>query len=260
MHTISYYTPQVKQACEYCWQMKTCTRGSGSKHNSQMIGINGSLTYFENGFKRYLKECCLMSYYVGSDNLSNYMVNQKFGSIVKPKVPKYCITDNDAFLVYEFNYKDREVIINPEAMNNSDKLEIQRYLNMNEYTESYDIVTKTVYDKTIKERQQMDIDTEYQSVDKPQYVYLIQERTAVVANQPIYKIGRTEQPNFERFKGYGKGYKVLLHILCENCKVTEKMIMDQFKSKYRHATEYGNEYFEGDYKTMICNIASIVIG
>ena len=254
------------QSCEYCRKMITCSAGGSNNPNTQMIGINGTMTFFKNGFKKYLKACCLMSYYVGSDNLSNYLINQKFSSIVKPKVPKYCITNNEAFPIYEINYKDNQTITNPGSPNDNDKLEIRRYLNIIECNSKYKIVSKIAYDKQLKEWQLKtqelsgDVDMDRPFIDKPQYVYLIQERTAVIANQSIYKIGRTEQPNFDRFKGYVKGYKVLLHVACENCRVSEKMIMDQFKKKYRQATEYGNEYFEGDYKNMISNITNIVFG
>ena len=259
------------QSCQYCYQITTIARGSSTKPNAQMIGINGAIMYYKNGFKKYVKPCCLMAYYFGSEQLSNYLVNQNFNSIVKPKAPKYCITDNDAFPVYEISYKDQETIRNPESMNKNDKLEIVRYLKMIENPVYHKIVTKAAYDRKLKEWQNktedMDVDMECPindadqlSNDKPQYVYLIQERTSVVAKQSIYKIGRTEQPNFERFKGYVKGYKILLHLACDDSKVAEKQIMDQFKSKYRHATEYGNEYFEGNYKKMITHITTIVFG
>jgi hypothetical protein len=91
-----------------------------------------------------------------------------------------------------------------------------------------------------------------------EYVYLLQERTAVELNKPIYKIGRTNQPNFERFKGYNKGYKILLHVACNDCKYIEQKIIDLFIINYNHYTEYGNEYFEGDYKSMIKDIFSLI--
>ena len=75
--------------------------------------------------------------------------------------------------------------------------------------------------------------------------------------QPIYKIGKSAQKNFDRFKGYNKGYEVFLHIACTNCHVSESSIIAKFTNKYRQATEYGSEYFEGDRKEMmqyICNI------
>jgi hypothetical protein len=92
-----------------------------------------------------------------------------------------------------------------------------------------------------------------------EYVYLLQERTAVALNKPVYKIGRTNQSNFERFKGYHKGYKILLHVVCNDCKDIEQKIIDLFIINYNHYTEYGNEYFEGDYKSMIKDIFSLVV-
>ena len=250
--------------CEHCHNIHIYTQGSSPKPNTQMIGINGTIMFYKNGFKKYVKPCCLMAYYVGRDMLGNYMINQTFATIVKPKAPKYVITAHDAFPVHEMSYCTQETIRNPASSNVNDKLQINRCMNMQEYPLEYTLATKAAYNKQLKqiEPQDVDMDVEVQkpTVNKPQYVYLIQERTAAVANQPIYKIGRTEQPNFDRFKGYVKGYKVLLHLACSDCKVAEKLIMDHFKSKYRHAVEYGNEYFEGDYKKMIINITNIVFG
>lgn len=92
-----------------------------------------------------------------------------------------------------------------------------------------------------------------------EYVYLLQERSAVELNKPVYKIGRTNQSNFEIFKGYHKGYKLLLHVVCNNCKDIEQKIINMFIKNYNHYTEYGNEYFEGDYKSMIKDIFSLII-
>lgn len=94
--------------------------------------------------------------------------------------------------------------------------------------------------------------------EKFEYIYMIQERTAVVSNQPIYKIGRTSQSNFERFKQYGKGYKILLHVVCNNCIAKELEVINLFKTKYLQVTEYGNEYFHGDYKSMIKDIMNLL--
>ena len=254
------------QPCEQCHQIIVYTSGSTNKPNVQMIRIGGNLVLYKNGFKNYVKPCCLMAYYVGRDGMSNYMINQSFDSIVKPKAPKYVFTDNAAFPVHEITLKPEETIRHPEWTHVNYKLEIHRNMNIQEFSGNYNIVTKAAYNKKLKEHQQkaQDIDMEGcrggSTTAKPQYVYLIQERTAAVANQSIYKIGRTEQPNFDRFKGYVKGYKILLHVACDDCRDSEQAIMNVFKSKYRHAIEYGNEYFEGNPKTMIRDIASIVFG
>lgn len=253
------------QPCEQCSQINIYTMGSTNKPNTHMIGLNGTITFYKNGFKKYVKPCCLMAYYVGREGMSNYTINQNFESIVKPKAPKYVITDNDAFSVHELTFKPQETITNPEY-NGIYKLEINRCIGLNEYDRDYTVSTKAAYNKKVKLLQSRVEDVEMEEpiddntpvVEKPQYVYLIQERAAVVSNQSIYKIGRTEQPNFERFKGYGKGFKILLHVACDDSKSTEKKIMKMFKEKYRHATEYGNEYFEGDHKKMTTNIINIV--
>lgn len=254
------------QPCEHCFNINIYTSGSTNKPNTHNIGLNGTIIFYKGGLKKYVKSCCFMAYYVGREGLGNYMINQNFGASVKTKAPKYVITDNDAFIVYEIIFRPQETIPHPEY-NETYKLEINRYMSMDEYKHQYTIATKAAFNKKIKSLQERLEDVEMEEVveetrnaHKPQYVYLIQERTAVVANQAIYKIGRTEQPNFDRFRGYGKGYKVLLHISCDDCKSTEHEIMKIFKSKYRHATEYGNEYFEGDHKKMIKSITNIICG
>jgi hypothetical protein len=90
-----------------------------------------------------------------------------------------------------------------------------------------------------------------------QYVYLIQEREFVQSGKPIFKIGKTKQPNFARFKQYSKGSIVIHHSTCFNCDECEKEIITFFKLKYKQRTDIGTESFEGDYRVMICDILLI---
>jgi hypothetical protein len=90
-----------------------------------------------------------------------------------------------------------------------------------------------------------------------QYVYLIQEREFVQSGKPVFKIGKTKQPNFSRFKQYPKGSVMIHHSTCFNCDECENEIIKLFKTKFQQRTDIGTEYFEGDYKVMLCDICDI---
>jgi hypothetical protein len=83
------------------------------------------------------------------------------------------------------------------------------------------------------------------------YIYLLQEREFKTTGQNIYKLGKTKQENLRRFKQYPKGSKLLLQQVCDNCDMLEIELIRDFKKKYIHRRDIGNEYFEGDYNDMI---------
>lgn len=87
-----------------------------------------------------------------------------------------------------------------------------------------------------------------------EYIYLLQEREFITTNQNVYKLGKTKQDNLQRFKQYPKGSKLLLQHICNNCDMLEKKLISDFKNKYKHRKDLGNEYFEGDYNDMINDI------
>lgn len=130
------------------------------------------------------------------------------------------------------------------------------HLDIHNKTKKHINIEKQYNKKVKKTSNEFNLKEEVKTLE---YVYLLQERTAVALNKPIYKIGRANQSNFERFKGYHKGYKILLHVACNNCKDIEKKIIELFIINYNHYTEYGNEYFEGNYKLMIRDIISLVV-
>ena len=86
------------------------------------------------------------------------------------------------------------------------------------------------------------------------YIYLLQEREFITTNQNVYKLGKTKQDNLQRFKQYPKGSKLLLQHICNDCDMLEKKLISDFKNKYKHRKDLGNEYFEGDYNDMIKDI------
>ena len=83
------------------------------------------------------------------------------------------------------------------------------------------------------------------------YIYLIQEREFIRTKEDIFKIGMTQKEHLERFKQYPNGSKLLIQILCEDCKYMEKYIINIFKKNFVQCNDIGNEYFKGDYKKMI---------
>jgi len=91
-----------------------------------------------------------------------------------------------------------------------------------------------------------------------QYVYLLQEREFIKTKEPVYKIGRTKQPNATRFSQYPKESSLIFQSSCIDCESCEKLIIQFFSNKYIHRTDIGNEYFEGNYNDMILNIMKVV--
>ena len=63
-----------------------------------------------------------------------------------------------------------------------------------------------------------------------QYVYLFHTREFFNTNQPIYKIGKTVQPNFTRFTNYPRGSVMFFQSSCRNCHELERKIIKLFTS------------------------------
>lgn len=91
-----------------------------------------------------------------------------------------------------------------------------------------------------------------------EYIYMLQEREFINTKQNIYKLGKTKQENLQRFKQYPKGSKLILQQVCDNCDVLETQLIRDFKNKYIHRKDIGNEYFEGDYNEMIKDIHKMI--
>jgi phenylpropionate dioxygenase-like ring-hydroxylating dioxygenase large terminal subunit len=91
-----------------------------------------------------------------------------------------------------------------------------------------------------------------------QYIYLIQEREFVKNNERVYKIGKTKQPNLNRFKQYPKDSILISQISCLDCDICEKQLLQIFKFKYLQKTDIGTEYFEGDHISMTLDIMSTI--
>lgn len=83
------------------------------------------------------------------------------------------------------------------------------------------------------------------------YIYLVQTTGSVGREESIYKIGKSTKKDFERFKGYEKGFRLLFQMACDDCHSTETFLIKEFKSKFIHRKDRGTEHFEGDYRIMM---------
>lgn len=249
------------ESCDFC---KNTDFNYVCEQNNIYVTLNAHLCVFEKDLKFYSKACCIYSIYLGDINNEN--VKQIIINNVKFKSPKYISLNNEVFKVFNLSIKDKEIIKNTKYAEN---IIIQRNIQKIIYNDTYKFITKREYDHFLNEKynniDMMEIDdmdiideTSNTSLDKYEYIYLLQDRSAVLSKKPIYKIGRTSANNFDRFKGYPKGFKILLHIVCQNSIKVEKHIIDLFKEKYIHITDFGNEYFEGNYKDMIVDIINMV--
>jgi hypothetical protein len=91
-----------------------------------------------------------------------------------------------------------------------------------------------------------------------QYIYLLQEREFIKTKEKIYKVGKTRQVNYERFRQYPKGSVILLQSNCTNCEVCEKNILSIFRNKFIKRKDIGSEYFEGNSEDMKFEINKII--
>ena len=82
------------------------------------------------------------------------------------------------------------------------------------------------------------------------YIYLIHTRASLNINEPVYKIGKTNDFS-KRISGYDKGSIPILMLYVNNCDIFEKLIIEIFNTNFIKRTDYGNEYFEGNVSDMI---------
>ena len=83
-----------------------------------------------------------------------------------------------------------------------------------------------------------------------QYIYLLKTKISIDKNENVYKIGKTKRENYIRFNEYPEGSILIHQTSCINCSNIEKILIKKFDSKYIKKSEYGREYFEGDYACM----------
>ena len=83
------------------------------------------------------------------------------------------------------------------------------------------------------------------------YIYLLQPLLSITNNENVFKIGKTHRKNLIRFSEYQNGSNLLLQRTCIDCDIMEKILLKIFCEKFKKRTDYGIEYFYGDYKEMI---------
>jgi hypothetical protein len=86
-------------------------------------------------------------------------------------------------------------------------------------------------------------------------IYLL-KTDMILENLPIYKIGRSRQPDVKRIRSYPKTYQLVSMNTCENCVYIESELLKLFHKKYKIA--YKREYFIGDEVEMAKDIRSMI--
>ena len=82
------------------------------------------------------------------------------------------------------------------------------------------------------------------------YIYLLQTHHSIDMQENVYKIGKTTQQNIQRIRSYPKCSKLLLHMECNDCHESERILLTKFKTEFNQIKKYGNEYFEGNCEDM----------
>ena len=83
------------------------------------------------------------------------------------------------------------------------------------------------------------------------YIYLLIEREFIKTKENIYKLGRTQRKNLDRFKDYPKYSKLIIQIECDDCIEKENILIWKFQNQFKQRKDIGTEYFEGDKNEMI---------
>jgi hypothetical protein len=96
------------------------------------------------------------------------------------------------------------------------------------------------------------------TITMSQYIYLLREREFIKTKEQVYKVGMTKKENHKRFNQYPKGSVLLNQMICNDCKNMEKLVLKKFKETFKQRKDIGNEYFEGEYKSMIDIIYSTI--
>ena len=71
-----------------------------------------------------------------------------------------------------------------------------------------------------------------------QGIYLIKEREFKKTNEEVYKIGRSHKIS-ERIKGYPKDSSLHLIVLCKECEIVEKKLINLLTNKFKLLNNYG---------------------
>ena len=84
-------------------------------------------------------------------------------------------------------------------------------------------------------------------------IYLIREREFIRCNEDIYKIGKSQNV-LDRVKSYPKDSNLHLLIFCKDSNNYEKEIIKILTERFKLASKYGAEYFEGSLDNILFEI------
>ena len=90
------------------------------------------------------------------------------------------------------------------------------------------------------------------------HIYIIKLREFINNGEDVYKIGKTKKNNFNRFKNYPKGSRLLYYVKVNEYDKVEKIIIEIFKKKYKQRRDLGLEYFEEKFVEIETEINSII--
>ena len=241
-----------------------CNHNPVSIHFSgHIMTFFGQVQIYENNNDIYIKDCCLINYLMGGKS-NNYFVYEQEKLIEekydKPKKFKILCVDGNEFKVFKFKPNActniKGFVRNQNILSRFNRSNI----SLIQYNGSYEILTETELKKK-KSKKELIISSslDYQISDELNtYIYMLKDARAVIGNMNVFKIGKTTQENFERFKGYPKGFKIYLFLACTNCHIFEKQILSKFRSKYASWLDFDTESFEGDPCSMIRDIFDII--
>lgn len=91
------------------------------------------------------------------------------------------------------------------------------------------------------------------------YIYVLKEREFIRVNEPVYKVGCTEDI-FKRTKQYPKGSQLLYCQAVNNCVEAERIALKlllTLESKFKQRRDIGREYFECKLHDMIHTVTSV---
>jgi hypothetical protein len=98
------------------------------------------------------------------------------------------------------------------------------------------------------------------TLNHTQKIYIMHERTFMLTNTNIYKIGKTKNIK-NRLKGYAKGSDLIYTIPCDDCDKYERLVLNYLKlntEKYIQRKDFGNEYFQCNLDDLIDDISGII--
>lgn len=233
------------------------------------FSLSGRIMIYKRQSKNYAKKCCWLNYVIGglrNDLVSNGVYLRLLEKL--KTLPSKILIDEQGkhWDVYELKCKykiDKTITAASKQFSKIERSSITLVYPLS----SYNIYTPCEYKRLSTKKKNESIyvpsadainDIDMLNNKFNGYIYLLKDRTAMVTNANIYKVGKTTQLNFNRFKGYPIGYKIFLHRICPNCHEAEKKILALFRSKYNSRKDFGSETFEGDLDSMIADINYII--